>query len=126
MSGEISLKGERTTGPLVVIKPSELAKAGTTGTVAEGIYEGTKPNPGGVTKDGRKYGPSTEYKIRGANDTLFILKETKAIKEQLGSLASDGSDNARVRVQYNGKVETKNGQDYHDFEVFMVPKEASA
>lgn len=117
---ERSLKPEMARGPIVILKPKELAENGTTGTIAEGIYEGTEKKPAGVSKAGKKYGASTEYKIRGENDTLFILKETAAIKEQLGQLAEDGSDKVRVRIQYNGKVQTKSNKDYHDFEVFVV------
>ncbi len=105
-------------GPLVIVKAKELAANGTTGVVAEGIYEGTKSKPAGVSKAGKKYGPSTEYRIRGADDTLYILNETKAIKEQLSQLSAE--DNAKVRVVYNGKVATKGGNDYHDFEIFVL------
>lgn len=118
---ERSLKSSGTNstrGPIVIVKFKELAEAGTTGTVAEGVYEGKENKPGGISAGGKKYGPSTEYKIRGENDTLYILKETTAIKDQLGQL--DAADNAKIRVQYNGKVPTKSGKDYHDVEIFVV------
>ncbi len=116
---EKSLKPEMASrGPVVILKPKELAENGTTGTIAEGVYEGTQFNPAGTAPSGKKYPASTEYKIRGANDTLYILKETKAIKEQLSQL--DAASNTKIRVQYNGKVPTKGGGDYHDFEVFVV------
>ena len=105
-------------GPLVIVRAKDLAANGTTGVVAEGIYEGTKSKPAGIAASGKKYGPSTEYRIRGADDTLYILNETKAIKDQLSQLTAE--DNAKVRVIYNGKVATKGGQDYHDFEIFVL------
>ncbi len=105
-------------GPLVIVRAKDLAAAGTTGTVAEGVYEGTKFKPAGVSASGKKYGPSTEYRIRGADDTLYILNETKAIKDQLGQLTAD--DNAKVRVNYNGLIDTKAGKSFHDFEVFVI------
>lgn len=96
-------------GAMVIVRPSELAKNGTTGTVAEGIYEGAKPNKFNALK--------SDYFIRNAsNDTLYILNETQSLKEQLGQLSAE--DAVQVEVIYNGKVTTKNGKGYHDFEVF--------
>lgn len=111
--GERSLKatGKEANGALVIIRPSELAKAGTTGTVAEGIYEGSKPNK---FDDAKK-----DYFIRNQESgTLFIINETKGLAEQLDQLSAD--DLATVRVEYSGKIKTKNGKGYHNFEVFVV------
>lgn len=116
---ETSLKNDSNLGPLVIVRAKTLAEAGTTGTVAEGIYEGAVAKPAGIAKSGKKYGASTEYRIRDTKtDTLYILNETKALKDQLSQLNAE--DNVNIRVQYNGKVATKAGVDYHDFEVFVV------
>lgn len=101
-------------GELKIVRPSELAKAGTTGVVAAGVYEGAKPN---------KFNPAkNDYFIRGTDNTLYIINSTQALEEQLGQLAADGSDNATVEVIYNGKAATKKGKGYHSFEVFVLNK----
>lgn len=107
-------KANEAQGELIIVRPSELAKAGTTGVVARGTYEGAKPN---------KFNPANnDYFIRGANNALIILNSTQSLKEQLGQLAADGSDNAEVEVVYNGKLETKNKKGFHDFEVSVITK----
>ena len=96
-------------GELVIIRPSELATNGTTGVVAEGVYEGRKPNKFNAQKN--------DYFIRNGT-TLYIVNETKSLGEQLNQL--DGEEGkATVEVVYNGKLSTKNGRGYHDFEVFV-------
>lgn len=107
-------KANEAQGELTIIRPSELAKNGTTGVVARGVYEGAKPN---------KFNPAkSDYFIRGANNSLIILNSTQALEEQLGQLAADGSDNAEVEVVYNGKAETKNKKGFHQFEVSVITK----
>lgn len=114
-------KANENLGPLVIVRPSALAEAGTTGVVAKGIYEGAVKKPAGLSKSGKPYKASTEYRIRDTStDTLFILNDTQALRDQLGQLAADGSDNANVEVVYNGKKATKNGNDFHDFEVSVI------
>jgi len=94
-------------GALVIVRPSELEKSGKTGVVAKGILESTKPN---------KFNPEkNDYFIRGSDNTLYILNETASLKDQLGQ---DGVIGLEVEVHYNGKVKTKKGKTYHDFEVF--------
>lgn len=105
-----SLKAEATKGALEIVRPSELAESGRTGVVASGVYEGSKPN---------KYNPAkSDFFIRGADNTLYIINETKSLGEQLKQLAAE--DNAKIEVVYNGKKTTKNGKGFHDFEVFVV------
>ncbi len=115
MSTKTSLKkANEAQGELIIVRPSELAKNGTTGIVATGVYEGAKPN---------KFNPAnSDYFIRGENNALIILNSTASLKEQLGQLAADGSDNATVEVVYNGKLKTKAGKDFHDFEVSVITK----
>lgn len=113
MSTEVSLKpkkaGSSPDGELKVIRPSELAKNGITGTVAEGVLEKTAPN---------KFNPQNkDYFIRSSDGTLYILNETASLKEQLGQ---DGVIGMNVRVEYNGKKPTKNGKTFHDFSCFQV------
>lgn len=91
-------------GALVIIRASELEKAGKTGTVAEGVLEKTEPNKFNPTKN--------DYFIRGADGTLYIVNETQSLKDQLGQ---DGVLGLKVRIDYNGKVKTKNGKGFHDF-----------
>jgi len=112
---------EKELGPLVIVNPSVLAETGVTGVVAKGIYEGAKAKPSGISKNGKAYKASTEYRIRdAASDTLYILNDTQALREQLGQLAADGSDKAQVEVVYDGKKPTKTGNSFHDFTVFVV------
>lgn len=106
--GMTSLKAPAATaGALVIIRPSELAKNGTTGIVAQGVLESTVPN---------KFNPAkNDYLIRGEDGTLYILNETQSLREQLGQ---EGIIGMTVAVQYNGKEKTKSGKGYHNFEVF--------
>lgn len=105
-------KSNEAQGELIIVRPSELAKSGTTGVVAKGVYEGAKPN---------KFNPAnSDYFIRGDNNSLIIINSTASLKEQLDQLAADGSDGATVEVVYNGKSKTKAGKDYHNFEVTLI------
>lgn len=113
MSTEVSLKpkkaGDKADGELIIVRPSELAKQGKTGTVAQGILEKTAPN---------KFNPANkDYFIRGADGSLTIINETASLKEQLGQ---EGVVGMNVRIEYNGKKPTKNGKTYHDFSCFEV------
>ena len=110
----VSLKKATTaTGKVEIVRPSALAESGKTGVVAEGTYEGAKPNKFNADKN--------DYFIRGADDTLYILNSTQSLSEQLGQ---PGLEGMRVRVEYNGKVKTKNGKGYHSFEVYAETKKA--
>lgn len=103
----LKAKGETSEGSLVIVRPSELDKAGTKGVVASGILEDIKPNKYNSAKN--------DYFIRGLDNTLYILNETTSLKEQLGQ---DGVKGLEVEVHYKGKVKTKKGNTFHDFEVF--------
>ncbi len=113
-----SLKNKKATGnndELIIVRPSELAKNGTTGVVARGVFEAARPN---------KFNPAVnDYFIRGDKNSLIILNGTASLREQLGQLASDGSDKATVEVVYNGKLKTKAGKDYHDFNVSVITQD---
>lgn len=114
MSEERSLKtssaGSKQLGPTRIIRPSELAKTGTTGEVASGVLEKIMPNKFNEAKN--------DYFIRGSDDTLYIINETASLKEQLGQ---DGVVGSKVRVVYNGKKPTKKGnKSYHDFDCYLV------
>lgn len=111
----VSLKAANTQGKVVIVRPSKLAEAGTTGVVAEGIFEGAKPNKFNADKK--------DYFIRGADDTLYIVNETQGLKEQLGQ---EGLEGLKVRVEYNGKSKTKNGKGYHDFNVWAEKADEAA
>lgn len=94
-----------TQGELKIVRPSELAKAGITGTVAEGILEKVEPN---------KFNEANkDYFIRDADGTLYIVNGTAALNEQLGQ---PGVVGLKVTVQYNGQKPGKKGRKgYHDF-----------
>ena len=112
--GMVSLKKAGTSmGKVEIVRPSALATSGTTGVVAEGVYEGAKPNKFNADKN--------DYFIRGADDTLYILNSTQSLSEQLGQ---PGIEGLRVKVIYNGKTKTKNGKGFHDFEVRAETKKA--
>lgn len=100
-----------TQGALVVIKPAELAATGKTGIVASGILEKIEAN---------KFNPtSNDYFIRGADNTLYILRDSATLKAQLGQ---PGVVGMKVEVNYLGKKDSKKkgGKAYHDFEVFSL------
>lgn len=101
--------GDAKQGKLEIIRPSKLAESGVTGPIVTGTYEGAKPNKFDASKK--------DYFIRAADDTLYILNETQSLKEQLAQL--EGTTDVNITVNYNGKVKTKNGKGFHDFEVFV-------
>jgi hypothetical protein len=104
---ETSLKvkggAEGKSAPLIPLR--NLMKQGVTGTLAIGTYEGQF--------DG-KYGP--EYRVRGSDDTLYIVPNTAGIREQLDGVLTGTT----LKVNYNGQVKTKAGRSFHDFELFVV------
>jgi hypothetical protein len=58
-------------GGITFIRPKELAANGTTGVVAEGIYEGTVPNNFDDAK--------ADYKVRKDNGDLVILNSAGSL-----------------------------------------------
>ena len=96
-------------GVLKIVRPSQLDKDGITGIVASGILEKVEPNKFDATK--------SDYFIRNADGTLYILNETKSLKDQLGQ---DGTIGMNVEVEYLGKIKTKNGKGFHDFSCFVL------
>lgn len=97
-------------GPVSIIRAGELEKAGTTGTVAKGTFEGAKPN---------KFNPEkNDYFVRGNGDELYILNGTWSLASQLDQLK--GMEGTPVEIVYNGKIETKKGRTMHEFEVFIT------
>ena len=96
-------------GNLRFIRPKELADAGTTGVVAEGIYEGSQPNSFDTTK--------SDYKIRLDNGDLVIINSSGSLAAQMAKVAVG----AFVQVTYLGmKVLTQGkmkGKNSHSFVV---------
>ncbi len=115
MAMESLKKNTTEMGEIKIIRPSKLAESGTTGVVAEGVFEGAKPNKYNNDKN--------DYFIRGADNTLYIINETKSLKDQLGQ---PGLEGLKVRVEYSGKVATKNRKTYHTFEVFADRSSSSS
>ena len=90
--------GGSTDGNITYIRAKELAEAGTTGVVAEGIYEGTLPNNFDESK--------SDYKVRLSDGTLAVLNSTGSLANQLGKVATG----SYVRVNYNGMDAIKSGR----------------
>lgn len=88
-----TLKGE-----LIILRPSKLAEDGVTGVVAEGTYEGSMPNKFNADQ--------LDYKIRAANDDLYIINGTGGLKQQLAKVAVG----TLVQIQYNGKTKIAKGK----------------
>lgn len=77
-------------GGITFIRPKELADAGTTGVVAEGIFEGTVPNNFDETK--------SDYKVRTDDGKLIILNSAGSLASQLAKVAVG----SYVQIQYLG------------------------
>lgn len=77
-------------GSITFVRPKELAAAGTTGVVAEGIYEGTLPNNFDETK--------SDFKVRRDNGDLIILNGAGSLTAQLAKVAPG----SYVRITYAG------------------------
>lgn len=97
-------------GELVIVRPSELAKSGKTGLVAQGVFEKAEPN---------KFNPANkDYFVRdAANDTLYIINSTAVLAGQMEQL--DPKDGTEVEITYAGMKKAKNGKSFHDFEVWV-------
>lgn len=99
---------EAARGGLVIVDAAKLNKTGTTGLVAKGVLEKTEPNKFDANKN--------DYFIRDTDDTLYIVRETHAVKELLGQ---DGVIGMYVELHYNGnKKSKKSPKGYNDFEAF--------
>jgi hypothetical protein len=110
----VSLKQTNNTlGDMKIIRPSELADAGITGTVAKGIFEKMEPNKFDTSKN--------DYFLRDG-ETLYIVNTTKSLKEQL---EQPGVIGMFVEIVYEGKVPTKNKKGFHQFEVYATKVKAS-
>lgn len=83
------------------------------GTIIEGIYEGAKEETGPRGK------PSIEYKIRGDNNTLYMLKGCSSLNNAKTGLAAV-QEGALVQVTFNSVKTTKSGNDYVDFVVAVA------
>lgn len=108
-----SLKQQATAsqGALIIVNPAKLFASGKTGVVASGILEKMAPN---------KYNAANnDYFIRGADNILYILRDSTTLRAQLGQ---SGVIGMKVEVVYLGKKEPKKkgGKAYHDFECFTV------
>jgi len=77
-------------GGITFVRPKELAENGTTGVVAEGIFEGTVPNNFDETK--------SDFKVRKDNGDLIILNSAGSLASQLAKVAPG----SYVRITYAG------------------------
>lgn len=96
-NGKPLTQGERP--ELKFINFKKLNDAGTTGVVAEGIYEGSRVVEGGP------YGPKTEYSIRAEDGTLQIVSEAGSLKRQMSKIKTGKF----VQVSYFGKETMEDG-----------------
>lgn len=106
-----SLKETGSDGALVIVRPSKLEADGKTGVVAKGWLEKVEPNKFNAEK--------VDFFIRDAeSNTLYIVNETKSLKDQLGELPANGT--VQIEIEYAGKEKTKNGKGFHNFECFIT------
>jgi hypothetical protein len=85
-------------GSITFIRPKQLAEEGTTGVVAEGIYEGTQPNSFEPTRN--------DYKVRDEAGNLIILNATGSLNQQMAKVATG----SYVRVSYSGMKKLTQGK----------------
>lgn len=78
---------EATQGELVIVRPSKLAEANTTGVVATGKYEKAEPNKFNKAKK--------DYFLRNeATNTLYIINSTKSLENQMGQIKPEDNVSA--------------------------------
>ncbi len=95
-------------GKLIIVDASKLNKAGITGVVAKGVLEKTEPNKFDANKK--------DYFLRDTDDTLYIVRETHAVKQLLDQ---DGVIGMYIELVYNGNKPSKRSpKGYNDFEAF--------
>lgn len=85
-------------GNVSFVRFNKLEADGTTGVVAEGIYEGTVPNNFDEGK--------VDYKVRAENGDLTILNTVGSLKTQMEKI----EPGAYVRISYLGKAAMKGGK----------------
>lgn len=89
--------GSEKRGPILRVKPKQLAEEGTTGELFIGRYLGEAPNS--LNPD------SPDYKFRGGNDSLIFLSSCGSIKRQMKDVKAGDI----VRVSYEGQGVIKKG-----------------
>lgn len=99
-------QAEQALGPLVIVR--NLLKEGKTGVVADGVLEKTEPQ--------ERYPKRLDYFLRGEDNTLYIVNETKALRDQVGD--GEAFIGKRLQIVNNGKITTKSGNGFYDLEVF--------
>jgi len=85
-------------GNVTYIRPKELAEAGTTGVVAEGIFQGSVPNRFDETK--------SDFKLEMEDGSITILNHAGSLANQLKRV----TPGAYVRINYNGMQPMKSGK----------------
>jgi hypothetical protein len=102
----VSLTQKENNGPApIIVRASKLTAPGI---VAKGILEKVEKNK---FDDSKK-----DYFLRDG-ETLYIINETKALKDQLDQ---PGIMGLYLEVEYQGKIATKNKKGYHQFEVYAT------
>jgi len=88
------------------------------GLVIEGIYEGTKVEKTPKGKD------SIEYKIRGEDDTLYMIKACSSLNNAKTGLAAV-NEGTLVQVTFEKMITTKSGNDFAVFRVATADEAAN-
>lgn len=92
-------------GNLTFIRPSQLAEAGTTGVILQGIYVGSQANQLNPEK--------LDYAFETADGGKTIVNGTASLAGQMSKV----SEGDLVQIEYLGKTKTKNGKQAHRFVV---------
>jgi len=111
-------RSENLGGPLIVIRGGKMLTFGQgssseepleSGTTIQGVFEGSVPNK--FNEDRR------DYKVRGADQTLYILADSATLNRQLAKVQTG----ELIEIVYNGKktVKRKTGgmAEMHDYRV---------
>lgn len=111
-------------GEVRYIRASTLEKEGTTGVVAEGLYEGTKEVEG-------KFGPQTIIEIRAANGDLLRVNSAGNLGYRMEQAISKGLKvGMPIQITYLGKSKMSSGAYKgtmaHSFDVLIDASAAQA
>ena len=111
-------RSENLGGPLIVIRGGKMLTFGQgssseepleSGTTIQGVFEGSVPNK--FNEERR------DYKVRGADQTLYILADSATLNRQLAKVQTG----ELIEIVYNGKktVKRKTGgmAEMHDYRV---------
>jgi hypothetical protein len=111
MSAQKFVAVESTGAGVTFIRPSDLARNGTTGTILEGTYTGSVANNLNPDKD--------DYAFELEDGSKVIINGTDGLSRQMAQVQLG----ELVQIQYMGKVPTKNNKTAHNFKVLRAINE---